>query len=49
MIMTCTDCERNIEDNEEYCVRDKSGKPVCLECGDYHADVTMVRKDWDHQ
>jgi hypothetical protein len=44
--MTCIDCERKIEDNEEYCVKDKSGEPLCLECADYHADVTMVRKDW---
>lgn len=39
--MTCNKCERVIGPNAEFCLQDKTGVRLCLECADYHTDVTM--------
>lgn len=39
--MTCNKCKRVIGPNEEFCQQDKTGVRLCLECADYHTDVTM--------
>lgn len=39
----CNDCgERNIDLSKAYCLKDKTGELICIDCADYHYDVTLV-------
>ncbi len=39
--MTCSDCKRTIEGTEESLIQDKTGRRLCLDCGERYWDVTM--------
>jgi Zn finger protein HypA/HybF involved in hydrogenase expression len=44
----CSDCERDIESDEQVYFTDKTGLAVCVECADNHLDVTLGREAKNH-
>lgn len=41
-IILCHDCDERIDTREAYGLLDKSGYAVCIDCCDYHYDVTLI-------